>query len=278
MKKFLFSFFAIACAITGFASELGDTVNMVSLDDIIRAETRSKVDNENMAHLRNVWSHNTFLNISYNKTKFSSDEFPVPTDGGGLATRPGKFDNKIGAGLQWGHTYNFHKKPIGTVLFIGLDYTWMDLNFNKYEASDSLKNYNIDINSDQVDYLPWHNEKMTLSYGMSLGPVLTFYPFTATRSKGAQKLRLQCYFHVGYCIEGALIKDAGWSNEVSDQWAYGHGLYTSFGANLSWSFIGIGYEVRNDNNLKYKAIDKDYDTGKLKVKEETSRLYLQFRF
>lgn len=274
MKKILFSIFAVACALMGYASEqYTDTTGMNSLDDIIRAETRSKVDNENRDHLRKVWSHNTFLRFSYNKTKFSSDEFPSAIDNNVFSA---KYENEIGAGLQWGHSYHFHKNPIGNVLFIGLDYTWMDLNFNKYKASDTIPSRY--AQGERAYNLPWHHEKMTLSYGMSLGPVLTLYPFSSTRSKGAQKLRLQCYFHVGYCVEGALIKKAGQYEDVSDEWAYGHGLYTSFGANLAWGFIGIGYEVRNDNNLKYKAIHKDYDTGKMKVKEETSRLYLQFHF
>jgi hypothetical protein len=40
----------------------------------------------------------------------------------------------------------------------------------------------------------------------------------------------------------------------------------------------VGYEIRNDNKLKFKATDDNYKTGTLEMKEETSRVYLQFRF
>ena len=84
---------------------------------------------------------------------------------------------------------------------------------------------------------------------------------------------------MGYGVECALIKDAIVDGaDTKNGTGIGHGLYTSFGGNLSWKFIGIGYEFRNDGKLKYKVTDKDYDTGKLSIKEKTGRLYLQFRF
>lgn len=269
MKKLLFLIFTINCVLTSYATEQGDTTVM-SLNDIIAMETQSKADYENVNRLREIWSHTTFLNISYNKTKFSSDEFPSTK-----SSFPNEFENNMGVGLQWGHTYNFHKNPIGKVLFFGLDFTWMDLNFNKYKKDIVPQEY---TNEGQVQNLPWHNEKMTLGYAMSIGPSLTLYPFTALNKQGSSKIRLHFYFHVGYGAEGALIKDAMEEKEISDQWAWAHGLHTAFGANISWDHIGLGYEFRNDGNLKYKPIDDDFGTNKMKVKEKTGRLYIQFRW
>ena len=271
MKKLLFSIFAIACVLTGYTTEQGDTTVM-SLNDIIAMETQSKTDYDNINRLRDIWSHDTYLNISYNKTEFSSDEFPSTTGG-----FPNEFKNDVGFGLKMGHTYNFHKKPIGSVLFIGLDFNWIDLNFNKYKEG-SLPNDSIYNMGEETQSLPWHNEKMTLGYGMSIGPSLTFYPFTPLNSKGGNKVRLHLYFHVGYGAEGALIKKVNEGSDISDQWAWAHGLNTAFGASLSWDHIGVGYEFRNDNNLKFKAIDSDFNTGTMKAKEKTGRLYLQFRW
>lgn len=271
MKKLLFSIFAITCALTGFATEQGDTTETVmSLNDIIAAETQSKTDYDNINRLRDIWDHDTYLNISLNKTKFSSDEFP---------STQGKFHNEFkndfGLGVKMGHTYKLHKKPIGSVLFFGIDYNWIDLNFNQYKADSVPSLYD---EGEQVTNMPWHNKKMTLQYGMSAGPSLTLYPFATLHNKGADKIRLHLYFHVGYAAAGALVKDVRDGTVISDEWAWAHGLNTAFGTSLTWDHIGIGFELRNDGNMKYKAVHKVVDTGKMKVKEKTTRIYLQFRW
>ena len=241
MKKVLFLILAITGAITSYAQDAvpvaDDTTRVLSLNEIIAMETQSKADYDTNTRLRNIWGHDTYLNISYNKTKLSSDEFPSSK-----GVFSSEYDNDLGVGLQWGHSYSFHKKPIGSVLFIGLDFTWMDINFNKYKAAavDTVKYQS----NGRIMSMPWHNEKMTLGYAMSIGPSLTLYPFTPLHSKGADKIR----------------------------------LHTAFGGSLTWDHIGLGYEIRNDGNLTYQNIDSEYDTGKMKAKEKTSRLYLQFRF
>ena len=279
MKKIFLSLFAAACAMTAFAMEgttaSGDTTGVMTLEQIIAQESKSKYVNDYTESLRSVWGKNTFLNLIYNTShKMSSEEFPATA---GMFYH--EYEPKWGVGLKWGHTFNFHKKPIGSVLFIGLDYVWMDLKFNMFEALDPTA---IPVQYDpgvDVYNMPWHNEKMMLGYGMTLGPSLTFYPFTPLHKSGANKVRLQLYYHFGYGIEGALIKKAiEDGGKIKDGYAYGHGMYTSFGFNLSWDFVGIGYEIRNDNKLKFKATDKNYDTGKMTVKEKTGRLYLQLRF
>jgi opacity protein-like surface antigen len=285
MKKILFSVIAAVCCFAGQATEgIGqyygtapqtaskDSTSVMSLDQIIAQESKSKLDKEYDQSLFSTWGKNTYLNLIYNTNhKMSSEEFPSTT---GAFSR--EYEPKFGVGLEWGHTFNFHKRPVGSVVFFGLDFTWMDLDFNKFEASTVPVEYTL---GEGVHNMPWHNEKMTIGYGMNLGPSLTFYPFTPLRSKGANKVRLQFYFHVGYCAQAAIIKD-GIRNgkETKNGFGIGHGLYTSYGANLSWDFIGVGYEFRNDNKLKYKVTDSTYDTGTLEMKEKTGRLYLQFRF
>ena len=114
---------------------------------------------------------------------------------------------------------------------------------------------------------------------MSIGPSLTFYPFNPIHKSGSNKIRLQVYFHVGYSAEAALIKDAiPEESKLKDGYAFGHGLFMGYGANLSWDFFGLGVELRKADDMKFKALDSDYDTGKMKVTEETTRLYVQFRF
>ena len=274
MKIIFISLIALIGILTASAAQSSDTTTTVtSLDDIIAMETQSQMKNSIAMRLQDQWSKSTFLNIGYNMTKLSSKEFPA------TATRlANEFDNKLGLGIQWGHTFNFHKYPLGSVLFIGLDFTWLDFNFNQYKKCDAPVGFDL---GEQVLNLPWHNEKMSLNYGMSVGPSLTLYPFTSLQNSGTDKIRLQLYFHVGYDVAYYQIKDVpekGNNQETSKKSAWGHGLYTSFGGNITWDFIGVGIESRNDGGINCKPVDDLYNTGKFKIKEKTTRLYLQFRF
>jgi hypothetical protein len=272
MKKLFIALFALAGIMTAHATEANDTT-MTTLSDIIAMESQSKMNNDNTQRLRNIWSKNTFFNISYNTTKFSSEEFPSIAGATSI-----EYKNKLGVGIQWGQTFNFHKKPLGGIVFIGLDYTWMDLNFNQYKKQNTPAGF-ADQGEGGIRNMPWHNEKMTLDYGMSIGPSLTLYPFAPLHHDGADKVRLQGYFHVGYSAHGAMIKDVpDRGMDVKNRFAWGHGLFTGIGANLTWNAIGIGYECRTDNKITYKHIDGEFDNGKMKCKQKTNRVYLQFRF
>ena len=198
----------------------------------------------------------------------TSDEFPI----GGGQGRHNEFENDLGVGLQWGQTFNFHKKALGNFLFLGLDYTWMDVNFNQYKLSDATPGYG--TGTFETPTMPWHNKKMSIDYGMSVGPSLTLYPFTPLHKSAADNIRLQAYFHIGYKAEAFIIQ------EVKDktEYAWGHGLFTALGGNLTFNRIGFGMEMRNDNSINVKHVDKEYGSEKMKFKEKITRFYIQFRF
>ena len=282
MKRILFMIIAFMTMTTAMATEPQTSYSNVQERDTVidfdvnpyeRSDELQKIIEEQnkRERLQKIWSKRTFLNISKNSTKLSSKEFPSA-----LGSFENEYKTDLGVGLQWGQTFDFHKDALGQVVFIGLDYSWLDLNFNSYKATDVPSEYQDD---EKHDKLPWHNRKFTLDYGMSLGPSLTFYPFSSLNGSGANKIRFQLYFHVGYSMSGAMIKDVYKnSTETSTQFAFGHGLFTSVGFNLSWDFGGIGYEVRNDSNIKYKPTEKKYGDEALKFKQNTPRLYIQFRF
>lgn len=283
MKHLLVTtFFILLCTIVIQATDLNpvaessiqvnDTLRLMDVEEITSQQTKAQIEAKRQNDLHKIMQKNTFLNIGLDWTKMSSEEFPAAA--GAFAY---EHKNKLGLGLQWGRTFNFHSKPLADILFLGLDFTWLDFNFNKYNEDPVPAKYS-DGNSEE-HCMPWHKEKTTFDYGMSLGPSVTLYPLVGVKKKGTDNIRMQLYFHVGYGLEAAIIKDGVIENEkTKDGHALGHGLFTSIGANLTWDFIGIGYEFRNDGKLSYKVREDDYDNGSINIKEKTGRLYLQFRF
>lgn len=305
MKKIYLLCVLLSCSSMGFAQDdyvpeavdsyvpevLSDSTDATpSIADIIKEQTGRSQITYTDSHYEKVWGRNTYFNISYINTSFESKQLPSATEDGALATLTGKFENSFGFGLQWGHTYNFHKKPIGDVLFIGLDYSWLDLNLNKYKETELIKCKEIKMDGGSKFPLPWGNEMWMFDYGMSLGPSLTLYPFTALRRNGTDEIRLQFYSHVGYSVGLAVINDVpeivkGYSSSSSvstentkTEIAWGHGLIISIGFNLTWKFVGLGYEWRKGTNLKYKSVNSDFRVNDPKFKQTINRFYLQFRF
>lgn len=269
MKNFLFSLFTLTCVLTCYAMDNGDAPQ--TLNDIIAQDSKNKTDVSYDQHMRKIWGKTNYINISYNKTTLSSDELPL----GGTTVGSNEFKNKLGMGIQWGKTFNLHKKALGNALILGLDFTWLDLNFNQYDKADAITPGFGDATSFEIKPMPWHNKKTTVDYGLSFGPSLTLYPFTPLHSNAADNIRLQGYFHLGYKAEAFIIKDVG----DESQYAWGHGLFTAIGANLTFNAIGLGVELRNDNNINVKHIDKNEFSGqKMKFKEKATRIYLQIRF
>lgn len=64
----------------------------------------------------------------------------------------------------------------------------------------------------------------------------------------------------------------------SSQLVIGHGLTHSIGFNVTWKFIGLGYEHRT-SSMKFQSLDTGHFSNKqYKFKSSISRVYLQFRF
>lgn len=245
---------------------------IMSLDEIINTESHLTSKKENESHYKSVWGKTKFLNISYNQTSLKSAQFPTA---GGTYER--EFKNEFGGGLQFGKTFNFNKKAIGTFLFIGLDYTGIDLNVNHYACEDASATY--DMGSERPFCLPWHHEKWTLDYGMSLGPSLTLYPFTAIGKSGTDNIRIHAFFHVGYHLGLSMFPNVqDQTGKESMEVSWGNGLFTSFGGSLTWDFIGVGYEVRRATDVTLRATRQNFKTDNFKGQLFSNRIFLQFRF
>lgn len=251
-----------------------DTVLISPLDDVNSISSKERPLTTTEAFYRKIWGKKGYFNFSFNMMKMSSDN--LPTVGG---TYSAEYDDKFGFGLQTGTVFNFHKRPVGKVFFFGLDYMWIDLNANKYVHTYPGANYK--MGDTKPYHMPWNYEKWTFDYGMSIGPSVTIYPFTTMRQKPADNIRLQLYFRAGYSIGGLLFTNVKRPDESTEnnQLAWGHGFYTTFGANLTWKSIGIGYEIRNNPKNKVKCVSSAFEEADpVELKQTTGRVYLQLRF
>ncbi|MCM1489486.1 MAG: hypothetical protein NC095_01470 [Muribaculum sp.] len=280
-----------------------DTTQVTTIADIIDIQERVTTQNSNAAHKKNVWGRKTYLNLSYmmSASLNPSEKIDLGYDKINNGIVP-NFKADKGVALQIGHSYALHKKPIANVVQFNIDYTFIDLSAVQYKKEKGDKLYdssntwelpkeNQYSRTETRQYIPWALEKWDFNYGMNLGPSITIAPFTYLSGvPGLHYMKLKAYYHIGYQVGVMYIKndkkaDVAYTQSenqyVSDyqdnlKLNFSHGLTQSFGFNLSWKVIGVGYETRWDKRT-YMSVtpsifgDKDY-----KFKGNSSRVYIQF--
>lgn len=271
-----------------------DSTEITTINDIIKVQQQLTSRSDEERHFSSVWGRRGYFNFSYNSTKLSPKgniQTADPSISGGVP----EFKSDWGVSIQYGRSYRLHKKPIGNIALFNIDYTGIDLNVNHFKAEGNGKelynsNNTFNDNGDSYYYTPWNMEKYEANYGMTLGPSLTLAPFNLTNSKGLHYLKFNIFFHVGYHVSFIYMpndKEADVNTDTTSEGYekmrnnlkldWGHGMITSFGFNVSWKAIGIGYELRN-GNMKYKSINTgDFSKKENEFKSTTSRIYLQIR-
>lgn len=307
MKKTFFTILVLFATSLGcHAQELLDddeADDVVSLSEITRAISDNVVGKNDEETKLKSWKRKTFFRISYNKTNFSAlDDKLAPdfTDDNGQLMLDGTnagnefydYKSKTAVSIQWGKNISLHKKAIANTVRFSLDFTWIDLNWNNYEASYSEDGMKYDSGKTFIEssdsysnkpkhFLPWGMQKNEVNYGMSLGPSLTIAPFGSLNNKHLMGIHVQVYYHFGYSASVLFFKNeeglkTGPDNGWSDAW--GHGYNTSYGFNLSWKAIGIGFEKRSWEKIKYKSREEDFGEQKYPFNMKNTRLYLTFNF
>ena len=266
------------------------TTTTTTLSDIISMQQKVHTNNYTEQHFQKVWGRKTYLHINFNKSTLASSGL-VQTEAGKANL---EFKSDWGASLQMGKNFSLSKRPIANAVNICLDYTWMDINVNHFKAEEGAY-YNSsmqypDTDGKTVYYMPWSLPKYDASFGMAVGPSVTVAPFASANSEGAHFLHLQFYYHVGYRVSYLKIdndssldknpaKDTHYDVMADNQKSnLGHGLYSTFGVNLSWKSIGIGFE-QSTGNYKYKPINStEFGKDEVKFKSTTKRFFIQFKF
>lgn len=303
---------SLACACNAQAQDINsipnldleeDTTGVASVNDIVKMQQEVLSNKVTGRHYENVWKRRSFFNMSWTESKMKCKE-----DAENM--RGLEFKSDWGVTLQSGTNYRLHKKPIAKMINIALDYSWLNLNVNHIKAADPkvedpaneyLYNSNTDKfpdpNNPEKEYykFPWKLEKYEANYGMTLGPSVTIAPFVPLGVKQLDYLKIQAYYHIGYSASFLYTVNEGdfdsnknadksslqyrdyetMKNNLKLQW--GHGMTSTFGFNIFWKRVGIGYE-RTTGTFKYKNFNTD-DFGKQKTKftNEYSRVYLTIR-
>jgi hypothetical protein len=273
-----------------------DSTEVTTIQDIVKQQQILSLNNSAERHFADVWGRRSYINFSYNTTTLSP-QGTVPTGINGGTVNDMKSD--WGASFQYGRSYRLHKLPISNFLQFCIDFTGIDLNVNHFKSVgekplyDSRQRVEKGYN-DYHYYTPWNLEKYEFNYGMSIGPSITIAPFTSVNQRNLHYLKFQFYYHIGYHVsflympndKDADMNDAGpadteykYKQEMGDNFKmdWGHGLINSFGVNMSWKFIGVGYEYRTAK-VKYKATNTgQFGDDKSDFSNTTSRIYLQLR-
>lgn len=271
-----------------------DSTDITTIQDIIKVQQQVTNRNVTEQHFADVWGRRGYFNFSYNTTKLSpKGNYPNGLDNGFV----GELKSNWGASIQYGRSYRLHKKPISNVALFNIDYTGIDLNVNHFEAigngtykyNSSIKQTIKEDGKDNEYYnLPWNMEKYEVNYGMTLGPSLTLAPFNLLSGNGLHYIKFNVFYHIGYNIsmiyspnDKKLDENQSGEDfqamESNLKMAWGHGMMQSFGFNISWKAIGIGFEHRS-STIKYKAMNtKDFGKNEYEFSSATNRISLQIR-
>lgn len=271
-----------------------DSTDITTIQDIIKVQQQVTNRNVTEQHFADVWGRRGYFNFSYNTTKLSpKGNYPNGLDDDNV----GELKSNWGASIQYGRSYRLHKKPIGNVALFNIDYTGIDLNVNHFEAiGNGTYKYNSSIKHTETEdgkaseyyNLPWNMEKYEVNYGMTLGPSLTLAPFNLLSGNGLHYIKFNVFYHIGYNIsmiyspnDKKLDENQSGEDfqamESNLKMAWGHGMMQSFGFNISWKAIGIGFEHRS-STIKYKAMNtKDFGKNEYEFSSATNRISLQIR-
>ena len=180
-----------------------------------------------------------YLNLNYMKATMKEEGYKVKSD--------------YSMGLTAGRTFYVHKNPLAGMIRIGIDWSYLDLNFSQFS-----ENY---YHDDVDDYISEEWKTYKIEAGMHVGPSVTVSP--------VKNLHLNAYFRFAPSYSG--MTDSEFSDVSS--------AYASFyvaGTSVSYSVISLGLENRW-GTTKYKG-NYDGESYDYEIKMSGPRFYVGFRF
>lgn len=238
-------------------------------------------------HWQEIWSkHKKYSNIGYVNQSLTRKE-----NGGGT------WRSDVGFYYGFGRTYYLHKKPIAGMIKFGIDWTFCDMNFAKYEDTFGFFNGHAeDMGYGDYYYEEGHlpsspelngsvemKKMQQYEFSTQIGPSVTINPVSY--------LKAGLYFRVAPSYSLLTIQDSYGSDLL-----HSYGTFFTLGGSVSYKAISIGIEGRW-GNTKYDNIDlskfeaegswnggtnaDDVSQGKndkTKWKTGSMRFYISFRY
>ncbi len=201
----------------------------------------SEQERQELQELRD-FKKRSLLNKGYTNISYSKQELTDPVSGLGRTA-------DIGAAISRGRTFVLHREPIASMVFVGLDATWIDINYAQYKAPKNS------------DALSFHQA----DFGMGIGPSVHVLPIG--------KLGIHAYFRYHPTFATGISTEDGF--EIQGGYS---SVFTTGGA-VSWSFISLGAEARWGTGNYKKLFGGDEESVNLgKLKTSGMRIYLSFRY
>lgn len=281
MKKLLLSIIT-AAGISLTATAQGTTSSNDSLkqrlDSLENSLNNLQVKEEERSeneHLEKIWKRKKYTVIGFVNQNLENKDIE----------ESGKYKSKFGVTLQKGKTFFLHKKPIANMIKIGIDWTFIDLNFAKYKDGNGISinlpsmddSYDEDYDyDDEEEGLDIDLGVMQLEYGMGFGPSVQVTPFYHI-GKGLEYIKAYTYFHVTPSYS-AIIETT--DNETN--FNHGYCTFFNFGVGLSYKVISVGFEHRwgtgkyNMVNLEDAPESGLNTSDKQKFSTKSSRFFVRF--
>ena len=235
------------------------------------------------------------LEKRWNRRKFWNIGYSVPT----LERRDGTFmdwEADYAVSVKNVRSLYFHKKPLGGMVKIGLDYSLLDITYSKLQlkhiegvaagedtsfpsdpsapsVSDGFDEIvSEDPSGSVLDLLGFNLGMHKLDQTFSVGPRITVNPI--------DHLMVGVYFHGGFTISGIF---------ENDNFSYGFGHTLASGLCVSYKVIGVGFEYLwgkvKYNQIDFEEIDGDnlsfsemFSSESFSLKHKGPKFYVSFRF
>lgn len=180
------------------------------------------------------WGYRTGFDLRYGSQQLKN------TDDGIL------YDSDKSFGFSFdGTQFQFHKKPIGGLAYIGLDFG-LSCDFANYKAEvdNNYQRGSSLIEGFVSSAVFGGNGMMQVDLGIPVGPYIKVAPFAG---KGNTDFRVSAYYHI---VPSASVI------VLNDSYAYAFKPFNAFGALVGWTFISVGFEIRN-GAATYRCVTSD---------------------
>ena len=265
----------------------GSTVDQKALVDSLQvlsselAKIKSHVSQvEKVNRLEKIWKRKKYIKIGYATPSIER------TDGEEM-----EWETDFAISLQKGKTAYLHAKPLWGMVKFGIDYGFLDVSYaklklkNKRYVSSSGSIGSGSSNADGFDEIVSDDPNGSIldavgiklgmhkfEYTMHVGPSISVNPWN--------HLIISAYFHAIPTASGLV---------QNDTFSYGFGCAMSAGISIAYKCISVGVEGLW-SKIKYTQASFDdeedvedgdvsiFDTEKFKLKENSTRFYIAFRF